>query len=127
MLTVPDADVSAEAATLLPVVTGPAAKKNPVTARLLLSADAAGSARVTAYDASGKRVLRKTVARSRDTRSRSTCRAAPRSSTSCHGVRRSAARCSLTGDGATVIPLTELLTKGLVPQISPGPELTGQN
>ena len=33
---------------------------------------------------------------------------------------RSAAAVVLTGDGASVIPLHELLTEGLVPHIQPG-------
>jgi hypothetical protein len=120
VITVPAADVSAEAATLLPVATGPAAKQNPVTARLLLTADAAGSARVTAYDASGKRVLRKTVS---SQRGHTVDLELPRGSAFVHVEPRGTpvrGAVLLTGDGATVIPLTELLTQGLVPQISPG-------
>jgi hypothetical protein len=120
VITVPAADVRAEAATLLPVATGPAAKQNPVTARLLLTADAAGSARVTAYDASGKRVLRKTVS---SQRGHTVDLELPRGSAFVHVEPRGTpvrGAVLLTGDGATVIPLTELLTQGLVPQISPG-------
>ena len=123
VLTVPDDDVTAEAATLLPVVTGPGAKKNQVSARLLLSADAAGSAEVTAYDASGTQVLQAHVRlRSRVTRSPWTSRAG---TAFVHVVPRrtpvrGAVLVSGDGPGRRVIPLTELLTQGLVPQISPG-------
>ena len=120
VITVPAADVSAEAATLLPVATGRAAKQNPVTARLLLTADAAGSARVTAYDASGQRVLRKTVT---SQRGHTVDLELPRGTAFVHVEPRGTpvrGAVLLTGDGATVIPLTELLTQGLVPQISPG-------
>jgi hypothetical protein len=120
VITVPAGDVSAEAATLLPLSTGPAAKQDPVTARLLLSADAAGSARVTAYDASGKRVLRKTVS---SQQGHTAALELPRGTAFVHVEPRGTpvrGAVLLTGDGATVIPLTELQTQGLVPQISPG-------
>ncbi len=120
VITVPAADVTAQAATLLPVATGPAAKKSPVQARLLLSADAAGSAQVTAYDASGQRVLRKTVA---SQRGHTVALALPRGTGFVQVVPRGTpvrGAVVLSGDGATVVPLSELLTQGLVPQISPG-------
>ena len=121
-LTVPDEDVSAEAATLLPVVTGPGAKKNQVSAELLMSADAAGSAEVTAYDASGTRLLHKTFA---SQQGHTVTVDLPRGTAFVHVVPqrtpvRGAVLVSGATAGATVIPLTELLTKGLVPQISPG-------
>lgn len=119
VLTVPAADVTAEAATLIPVSTGKAAKDNPVRAGLLLSADAAGSARVTAYDESGQKVLTKTVASQQGhtvslelPRGTAFVQVQPRGTPVRGAV-------LVTGDGATVIPLTELLTQGLVPQISP--------
>jgi hypothetical protein len=122
VLTVPDDDVRAEAATLLPVVTGPAAKQKRVSARLLLSADAAGSAAVTAYDGSGTRVLRRTVPSERGHTvtvdlpgGTAFVRVVPRGTPV-----RGAVLVSGNALGATVIPLTELLTQGLVPQISPG-------
>ena len=121
-LTVPDVDVTAEAATLVPVVTGPGAKKNQVSARLLLSADAAGSAEVTAYDASGSRLLHTTLP---SEQGHTVTVDLPRGTAFVHVVpRRTPVRGAVlvSGDnvGATVIPLTELLTQGLVPQISPG-------
>jgi len=120
VLTVPAAVVTAQAATLLPVATGKAAKDNPVAARLLLSADAAGSARVTAYDATGKRVLAKTLS---SQQGHTAALDLPRGTAFVqvvpHGTPVRGA-VVLSGDGATVIPLTELLTQGLVPQISPG-------
>ena len=122
VLTVPDDDVTAEAATLLPVVTGPDARKNPLSARLLLSADAAGSAVVTAYDASGTQLSRRTVA---SQQGHTVTLDLPRGTAFVHvEPRRTPVRGAVLvsgeGLGATVIPLTELLTQGLVPQISPG-------
>ncbi len=122
VLTVPADDVKAEAATLLPVVTGPGARKTRLSARLLLSADAAGSADVTAYDASGKQLLRKTFA---SQQGHTVSVDLPRGTAFVHVVPqgtpvRGAVLVSGDTAGATVIPLTELLTKGLVPQISPG-------
>jgi hypothetical protein len=121
-ITVPDDDVTAEAATLLPVVTGPGARKNQVSARLLLSADAAGSTEVTAYDASGTQVLKRTFA---SAQGHTVTVDLPRGTAFVHVLpRRTPVRGAVlvSGDtaGATVIPLTELLTQGLVPQISPG-------
>lgn len=122
VLTVPDDDVTAEAATLLPVVTGPGARKNQVSARLLLSADAAGSAEVTAYDASGSQVLKRTFA---SEQGHTVTVDLPRGTAFVHVLPRrtpvrGAVLVSSDTAGATVIPLTELLTQGLVPQISPG-------
>jgi hypothetical protein len=117
-LTVPDDDVVHEAATLLPVATGKGAA--PVSAQVLLSADSAGSATVTAYDASGQRVLRQRVAQQQGhtatvalPRGAASVRVVPQGTTVRGAV-------LLSGDGASVIPLHELLTQGLVPQISPG-------
>jgi hypothetical protein len=122
VLTVPDDDVVTEAATLLPVVTGPDAKKDQVSARLLLSADAAGSAQVTAYDASGRQLLSRTVT---SQQGHTAAVDLPRGAAFVHVEPRGtpvrgAVLVSGDGVGAAVIPLTELLTKGLVPQISPG-------
>jgi hypothetical protein len=119
VLTVPDDVVQDEAATLLPVA--PAKKgATPVQGRVLLTADSSGSSTVTAYDASGKQVLRKRVAAQQG---HTAVVALPRgaayvdvvpSSTRVRGA------VVLTGKGGAVIPLHELLTQGLVPQISPG-------
>jgi hypothetical protein len=122
VLTVPASGVVAEAATLLPVVSGPGAKKDQVTARLLLSADAAGSAAVTAYDTSGEELLSRTVA---SQQGHTAAVDLPRGTAFVHVVPRGtpvrgAVLVSGDGVGATVLPLTELLTQGLVPQISPG-------
>jgi len=122
VLTVPDDGVTAEAATLLPVVTGAAGGKDPVSARLLLSADAAGSAVVTASDASGARLLKRTVS---SQQGRTVAVDLPRGTAFVHVEPRGtpvrgAVLVSRGALGATVIPLTELLTQGLVPQISPG-------
>ncbi len=122
VLTVPDDDVTAEAATLLPVVTGPGAKKDQVSARLLLSADAAGSTDVRAYDASGTQLLKRVFA---SEQGRTVSVDLPRGTAFVHVLpRRTPVRGAVLVSGgpggATVIPLTELLTQGLVPQISPG-------
>ena len=106
------------AATLLPVAPGKHA--TPVTATLYVSADSAGAATVTAYDASGKKLLRKRVGEQhghtsalRLPKGTAFLRVVPQS-TQIRGA------VLLTGDGASVVPLRELLTRGLVPQISPG-------
>jgi hypothetical protein len=116
-LTVPDSVVRSEAATLLPVATGKGA--TPVKATLYLSADSAGAATVTAYDASGRRLLDQrtgqqqghTVAVPLPTGT-AFLRVKPESTL----VR---AAVVLAGDGASVVPLHELLTQGLVPHIRP--------
>ena len=120
VLTVPATDVTSEAATLLPVVQGRAAKKGQVTSTLQLSADAAGSVVVTAYDVSGKQVLHRTVAAQQGRTA--TVRLPGGAAFVQVEPRRTPVRGAVvvSGDGATVVPLTELLTQGLVPQISPG-------
>jgi hypothetical protein len=120
VLTVPDDTVTQEAATLLPVVTGPAAKQHQVSAQVLLAADAAGAVTVTAYDASGTRVLHRTVGTQKG---RTVSVDLPEGAALVDVVpQRTKVNGSVvvTGTGATVIPLHELLVKGLVPQISPG-------
>jgi hypothetical protein len=118
VLTVPDDEVAHEAATLLPVASGKGA--TPVRGQVLLTADAAGSATVTAYDASGKKLLDKRVGLQQGHTATLTLpegasflRVVPQGTP----VRGSVL---VTGDGASVLPLHELLTQGLVPQISPG-------
>jgi hypothetical protein len=120
VLTVPDIAFSHEAATLLPLVTGNGAHLHQVTARVLLAADAVGSVTITAYDGSGARVLHRTIG-------------TQKGRTASIGLPKGAALVDVvpqvtnvtgsvvvTGDGASVLPLRELLVKGLVPQISPG-------
>ncbi len=118
VLTVPDDAVRQEAATLLPVVKG--RKGNQVSSTLYLSGEAAGSADVTAYDAAGKRVLHTTVAQQQGRTVKVSLpagtaflRVVPHR-TPVHGA------VLVTGRGASVIPLHELLTRGLVPQIARG-------
>ncbi|WP_151083102.1 DUF5719 family protein [Nocardioides cynanchi] len=120
VLTVPDQVVGQEAATLLPVATGAGAKQHQVSARVLLAADASGSVTVTAYDASGTRILQRTVGTQKGRVASITLPTGaalvdvvPKGTTVNGSV-------VVTGQGATVIPLHELLVKGLVPQISPG-------
>jgi hypothetical protein len=117
-LTVPDPDIHEEAATLLPVASGKRAAS--VKATLYVSADAAGVATVTAYDASGQQVLDKRIGQERG---HTVKVALPRGTAFVRVVpERTVIRGSvvLSGDGASVVPLRELLTRGLVPQISPG-------
>jgi hypothetical protein len=121
-LTVPDPAIRVEAATLLPVATpaGPGKKASPVSARLYVSADAAGAATVTAYDASGTRLLDRRVGQQQG----HTVEVALPAGTAYLRVvpQNTAIRAAvvLSGDGASVVPLRELLTQGLVPQIRPG-------
>jgi Family of unknown function (DUF5719) len=120
VLTVPAEPVTQEAATLLPVVTGKAAKQHQVSATVLLTADAAGSVAVTAYDASGTRVLHRTIGTQKG---RTASVTLPQGTALVDVVpQRTHVTGSVvvTGDGASVIPLHELLVTGLVPQISPG-------
>lgn len=121
VLTVPDETIGQEAATLLPVVGAPGAKnQQQVAAKLYLSADAAGSARVTAYDASGTRTLQRTVAQQQG---HTMTVKLPAGTAFVHLVPKGTSvrgAIVVSGPGATVIPLHELLTRGLVPQISPG-------
>jgi hypothetical protein len=120
--TVPDPVIREEAATLLPVTPGgkPAKGAIPVTATLYVSADSAGAATVTAYDASGQKLLGKRVGQEQG---HTAAVALPKGTAFLrvvpHGtqIRGSVV---LTGDGASVVPLHELLTQGLVPQIQPG-------
>jgi hypothetical protein len=117
-LTVPDAAVRHEAATLLPVATGPGA--TPVKATLYLSADSAGAATVTAYDATGKQLLDQ---RTGQQQGNTAAVQLPRGTAFLvvkpeNTLVRGAV--VLTGDGASVVPLHELLTEGLVPHIRAG-------
>jgi hypothetical protein len=125
-ITVPDPTVRAQAATLVPVATAPAKPGKggkapvPVTGTLYLSADAAGSATVTAYDASGRRLLDQRVAQQQG---HTVAVPLPKGTANLGVVPQGTlirGSVVLKGDGATVIPLQELLTQGLVPQISPG-------
>jgi hypothetical protein len=123
-LTVADPVVRHEAATLLPVAPAKpvhgGGKPSPVTATLYLAADSAGAAQVTAYDASGKQLLSQRVAQALG----QTVRVALPAETAFLTVAPQGTELRgsvvLTGDGASVVPLSELLTQGLVPQIGPG-------
>jgi hypothetical protein len=118
VVTVPDQPFRDEAATLLPVVAGHGSPH--VSGTVYLSADAAGSATVTAYDASGKRLLHQVAALQQG---RTVSVRLPQDASYLH-VSPSGTRVQgavlVDGSGATVIPLSELLTKGLVPRISAG-------
>jgi hypothetical protein len=121
VLTVPDATVTHEAATLLPTVPGTGKKHTGATTAVLhIAADGAGAARVTAYDASGARLKARTVGLQEGRVESVTL---PRGTAFLDVVpQRTTIRASVlvSGDGATVVPLHELLTQGLVPQIWPG-------
>jgi hypothetical protein len=121
-ITVPDPAIHVEAATLLPVAPGPTkgTRTSPVSARLYLSAEAAGAATVTAYDASGKRLLQRRVGQQEGHTVEVTL---PRGTALLRVVPQNTpvrAAVVLSGDGASVVPLHELLTQGLVPSIRPG-------
>jgi len=120
-ITVPDATITHEAATLLPVLPGKGDRHRGATeATLHVAADAAGDARVTAYDAEGQQLLSRTVG----LQSGHVAAVELPAGTSFVDLRpqRTTVRAAVvvTGDGATVVPMHELLTQGLVPQIWPG-------
>jgi hypothetical protein len=121
-ITVPDSVIKAEAATLLPVA--PAAHQGkaqtPVVAKLYVAADSAGAATVTAYDATGQKLLGQRVGQQEG---HTVAVALPKGTAFFRVVPQGTlirAAVVLTGDGASVVPLHELLTQGLVPQIQPG-------
>ena len=121
-VTVPGEVIRREAATLLPVAPtkAPGKPATPVAATLYVSADSAGAATVTAYDVDGKRLLDKRVGQQEGhTVAVELPRGTAYLSVTPEGteIRGSVV---LTGDGASVIPLHELLTEGLVPHIQPG-------
>jgi len=113
-----DSVVRDEAATLLPVSTGQ--KSVPVKATLYLSAGSAGAATVAAYDTSGAKLLGQRV----DQQQGHTVAVALPEGTAFLRVVPSGSEIRgavlLTGDGASVLSLHELLTHGLVPRIRPG-------
>jgi hypothetical protein len=85
-----------------------------------VSADSAGAAKVVAYDASGRKLLGKRVGQQQGhTVAVRLPRGTAYLSVEPDGTDLRAA-VVLTGDGASVVPLHELLTRGLVPQIRPG-------
>jgi hypothetical protein len=121
-MTVPDEDLRTEAATLLPVTPGKPAGRSgiPVAATLYLSADSAGAATITAYDASGDALPDQRVGLQQG--HTETVKLPDRTAYIHVEPERTVIRAAvvLSGDGASVIPLPELLTKGLVPHIRPG-------
>jgi hypothetical protein len=117
-VTVPNSVIRTEAATLLPVASGKGAA--PVKARLYVSADAAGAATVKAYDGSGKQLLNQRVGQQQG---HTVALDLPKGTAFLRVVpQRTLIRGAvvLSGDGASVVPLHELLTQGLVPNIRPG-------
>lgn len=121
VVTVPAPTVSHEAATLLPTLPGRGKKhRGATTATLQVAADAAGDAQVTAYDASGAKLVGETVALEQG---RVASLTLPPGTAFLDVVpERTSIRAAVvvSGDGATVVPLHELLSQGLVPQIWPG-------
>ena len=121
VMTVPADSITTETATMLPTLPGTGAQHaGATTATLLVAADAAGAARVTAYDATGATLRTTTVGLQQG---RVATVKLPRG-TAFLDVKpqRTTVQASVlvTGDGATVVPMHELLTQGLVPQIAPG-------
>jgi hypothetical protein len=117
-ITVPDSVIRTEAATLLPVASGN--RVPPVKATLYVSADAAGAATVKAYDASGTHLLDQRVGQQQG---HTVAVALPKGTAFLRVVPQGTlirGAVVLTGDGASVVPLHELLTQGLVPDIRPG-------
>lgn len=126
--TVPNAAFSHEAAIPLPVgsppTKGPQGKgpqgKATVSADLRLAADAAGAGVVDAYSSTGRRLMHTVVA---EQQGRTATVHLPAGTAFLRVIaQRTPLRAAvvLTGNGATVIPLHELLVRGLVPQIAPG-------
>lgn len=119
-VTVPDETFHTGAATLVPVPSTKGVPAGSVATTLLLSADHAGAADVTSYDASGKQLLRRTLA---EQQGRTSSLTLPRGTAFVQVVpKRTPLRGAIvaSGAGATVVPLHELLVNGLVPQIWPG-------
>jgi Family of unknown function (DUF5719) len=122
-ITAPDVSFSHEAALALPVGSRPAkgGKGGPVlTADLVLSADAAGSGVVNAYSSTGTKLLHKVVA---EQQGRTVTVRLPVGTAFVRVVPQRTplwGAVVLSGNGAAVIPLHELLVRGLVPQITAG-------
>ena len=121
VVTVPDTEIRSGAATLLPVVPAKAPPKagGPVTATAYVSADAAGVVTVQAYDATGQSLPEQRVAvqQGHTVTVRLPRGAAYAQITPERTVIRAAV--VVQGDGASVLPLQELVTQGLVPHIEP--------
>lgn len=118
--TVPDTPITQKAVALLPTTASSGKGAPPVKATLYLDADSAGSTTVTAYDATGAKVMDQRVGQQQGHTAdvalppgTAYVRVEPQSTTVRGAV-------LLTGDGASVVPLQELLTRGLVPAIQPG-------
>jgi hypothetical protein len=122
-VTVPDPLIRDEAAALLPVTPArqPGGKApTAVTAKLYLSADSAGAATVTAYDPTGKQLLDRRVGQQEGKTVLVDLPAGSSFVTVVPDGTQVRGSVVLTGDGASVVPLHEQLTQGLVPQIRPG-------
>ena len=120
-ITAPDPVIHVEAATLLPVAAAPGGKnQTPVAAKLYVAADSAGAATVTAYDATGQKLLDQRIGQQEG---HTVAVPLPKGTAFVRVVPQGTlirAAVVLTGDGASVVPMHELLTRGLVPQIRPG-------
>jgi hypothetical protein len=121
-LTVPNTDIRSGTATLLPVVPAkaPAKAGGPVTATAYVSADAAGVVTVKAYDATGQPLPDQRVGMQQG---HTATIELPKGAAYVLVVpERTVIRASVVvqGDGASVVPMQELLTQGLVPHIEHG-------
>lgn len=122
-ITVPDVSFSNEAAVPLPVGSRPTrgGKGGPApTADLVLSAEAAGAGVVDAYSSTGRKLMHKVVA---EQQGRTVTLRLPVGTAFVRVVPKRTplwGAVVLAGNGATVIPLHELLVRGLVPQITAG-------
>lgn len=120
-VTVPNTDIRSGTATLLPVVPAkaPAKAGGPVTATAYVSADAAGVVTVQAYDASGQALPDQRVAVQQG--HTATIELPKGTAYVLMAPERTTIRASVVveGDGASVIPMQELLSQGLVPHIEP--------
>lgn len=121
VMTVPDTEIRTGAATLLPVVPAKAPPKDggPVSATVYISADAAGVVTVEATDASGQPLPDQRIGLQQG---QTQAVQLPKGAAYVHlAPERTVIRAAVvvTGDGASVVPLHELLTEGLVPHIQP--------
>jgi hypothetical protein len=121
IVTVPDTVIRSGAATLLPVVPAKAPPQagGPVTATAYVSADAAGVITVKAYDAAGQPLPDQRVGLQQG--HTATIRLPKGAAYVEIAPERTEIRAAVVvqGDGASVIPMQELLTQGLVPHIEP--------
>jgi hypothetical protein len=121
VVTVPDTEIRSGTATLLPVVPAkaPAKAGGPVTATAYVAADAAGVITVKAYDTAGQPLPDQRVGLQQG--HTATIRLPKGAAYVQVTPERTVIRAAVVvqGDGASVLPMQELLTQGLVPHIHP--------